>query len=80
MHHIKPIIQKKDGKQRLGRGFSREELKKAGLTRKEAKRIEIPIDPRRRTIHAKNVEIITSYTEKKKTEIKPKNKPKTEKS
>jgi ribosomal protein L13E len=28
MHHIKPQILKPNGKQRKGRGFSREELKK----------------------------------------------------
>ena len=75
MHHIKPKINKKDGKQREGRGFSAEELKKAGLTPAEAKKLEIPVDKRRKTAHDQNVETIKAYAEKKKAEVKPKQKP-----
>ena len=77
MHHIKPKIIKPNGKQREGRGFSREELKKAGLNKTEAARIGIPTDPRRKTAHDENVEAIKAYAEKKKAEAKPK-KPKPE--
>ena len=77
MHHIKPIILKPNGKQREGRGFSLEELKKAGLNKTEATRIGIPTDPRRKTAHDENVEAIKAYAEKKKAEAKPK-KPKPE--
>jgi len=76
MHHIKPNILKSDGKQRSGRGFSLEELKKAGLNPAEAKRLEIPVDRRRKTVHNQNVEAIKAYAEKKKAEAKPKPKPK----
>ena len=76
MHHIKPEILKPDGKQRSGRGFSLEEIKKAGLNPAEAKRLEIPVDRRRKTAHDQNVEAIKTYTEKKKAEAKPKPKPK----
>jgi ribosomal protein L13E len=75
MHHIKPKIVKPDGKQRSGRGFSREELKKAGLNKAEAKKLEIPVDRRRKTAHDQNVEAIKAYAEKKKAETKPKPKP-----
>jgi ribosomal protein L13E len=75
MHHIKPRILKPDGKQRSGRGFSPEELKKAGIDPAEAKRLEIPVDRRRKTAHDQNVETITFYAEKKKIEAKPKPKP-----
>ena len=75
MHHIKPKILKPDGKQRNGRGFSPEELKKAGLNPAEAKRLEIPVDRRRKTAHDPNVEAIKAYAEKKKAEAKPKPKP-----
>jgi large subunit ribosomal protein L13e len=75
MHHIKPKIVKPDGKQRSGRGFSREELKKAGLNKAEAKKLEIPVDRRRKTAHDQNVEAIKAYVEKKKAETKPKPKP-----
>jgi large subunit ribosomal protein L13e len=72
MHHIKPKILKADRKQRSGRGFSAEELKKAGLNPAEAKKLEIPVDKRRKTAHDQNVETIKAYVEKKKAEAKPK--------
>jgi ribosomal protein L13E len=75
MRHIKPKILKPNGKQREGRGFSCEELKKAGLNKTEAARIGIPTDPRRKTAHDENVEAIKVYAEKKKAEAKPKTKP-----
>ena len=75
MHHIKPKINKKGGKQRGGRGFSPEELEKAGLNPAEAKRLEIPVDKRRETVHDLNVEAVKVYAEKKKSEAKPKQKP-----
>jgi large subunit ribosomal protein L13e len=75
MHHIKPKIHRTDGKERNGRGFSLEELKKANLKKAEAKKLEIPIDKRRKTAHEQNVQKIKSYAKKKKAEIKPKPKP-----
>ncbi len=72
MHHIKPRINKKDGKQRSGRGFSLEELAKAGLTLAEAKRLEVPVDKRRTTFHDWNVKVLRAYAEKVKAEVKPK--------
>jgi ribosomal protein L13E len=79
MHHIKPKIHRTDGKERNGRGFSLEELKKAGLNKAEAKKLEIPVDKRRKTAHEQNVQKIKSYAKKKKAEIKPKPQPKTKK-
>jgi ribosomal protein L13E len=76
MRNIKPKILKPDGEQRGGRGFSLEELKKAGLNPTEAKKLEIPVDKRRKTAHDQNVEAIKAYAEKKKkAEAKPKQKP-----
>jgi ribosomal protein L13E len=75
MHHIKPSILKPDGKQRSGRGFSLEELKKAGLNFAEARRIGVPADLRRRTVHDENVKVLKAYAEKKRVEVKPKPKP-----
>jgi large subunit ribosomal protein L13e len=75
MHRIKPKIHRTDGKERNGRGFSLEELKKAGLNKAEAKKLEIPVDKRRKTAHEQNVQKIKSYAKKKKAEIKPKPKP-----
>lgn len=78
MHHIKPKILKPNGKQRNGRGFSPEELKKAGLNPTEASRLGLPADLRRKTAHDENVQAIKAYVEKKKAETKPKLKPKPE--
>ena len=74
MQHVKPQILKPDERQRLGRGFSREELKKAGVNLQEARLIELPIDMRRRTAHDGNVEAVKAYaaTEKAKRKPKPK--------
>jgi ribosomal protein L13E len=75
MHHIKPQILKPDRKQRVGRGFSPEELKKAGLNLQEARRIELPIDFRRRTAHDENVKALKSYAAHEKANKKPVPKP-----
>jgi len=72
MMTLKPKIFKKGGKQRHGRGFSREELKKAGLSVKEALKLGIPMDSRRRTIHDENVEAVKVFLES--TKPKPKSK------
>jgi ribosomal protein L13E len=83
MHHVKPKILKPNGQQRSGRGFSLEELKKAGIDPAEAKRLEIPVDKRRKTAHDQNVKIVKAYAEKAKARIEAKRKqklqPKTEK-
>ena len=75
MHHIKPVILKSGGKQRSGRGFSTEELQKAGIDLAEAKRLEIPVDKRRKTVYDQNVQAVKIYAEKKETDDKPKKKP-----
>lgn len=60
---IKPVVYAPTHKKqtREGRGFSLEEIKLARLTLHEAKRLEIPIDKRRRTAHPKNVETLKEY-------------------
>jgi large subunit ribosomal protein L13e len=73
---FKPKVFKKDGKQRYGKGFSREELKKAGLSFKEAIKFGIPVDSRRRTIHEENVEVVKTILGDKKAKSKPKRKSK----
>jgi len=76
MTSIKPIIFKKGGKKRCGKGFSREELKKARLSRREAVKLSIPIDSRRKTIHEENVNTIKELLKNKKKASKPKKKKK----
>jgi len=75
MHHIKPQVQKPNGKQRRGRAFSRRELTKAGLNLQEARRIELPVDFRRQTAHDGNVEAVKAYAAHMKTHRKPVVKP-----
>jgi large subunit ribosomal protein L13e len=64
------------GKQRFGKGFSREELKKAGLTLKEARRLGLPVDVRRKTAHKENVEAAKALLKTLKKASKPKRKSK----
>jgi len=45
-------------KPREGRGFSLKELEEAGLSPNLAKRLKIPIDRRRKSLHKENVEKI----------------------
>jgi len=76
MTSIKSIIFKKGGKKRCGKGFSREELKKARLSLREALNLSIPIDSRRKTFHEENVNAIKGFLKSKKKESKPKKKKK----
>ena len=76
MMTARPKVFKKGGKQRDGRGFSREELKKAGLSFKEALKLNIPIDLKRRTAHEENVEVIKILLKNMKAETKRKKKSK----
>jgi len=72
----KPKVFKKGGKQRHGKGFSRQELKRAGLSLKEALRFGIPLDSRRRTTYEENVEVVKNFLESKKAASKSKAKSK----
>ncbi len=74
MMAIKPKVFKEGGKQRIGKGFSREELKKVGLSLKDAMKLKIPVDYRRRTVHEENVDVIKSFLKSRKA--KPKRKAK----
>ena len=73
---VKPKVFKKGGKQRCGKGFSGEELKKAGLSFKDALRFGIPVDFKRRTAHEENVEAIKAFLESAKAKGKRKGKSK----
>jgi large subunit ribosomal protein L13e len=63
MIEMKPKIFKKDRKQRFGKGFSREELRNAGLSLTEALKLRIPVDSRRRTTYEENVEAVKAFRE-----------------
>ncbi len=64
---ISPIV-KRGRKTRAGRGFSLGELKEAGVTPDEARRLGIPVDPRRRSTHPENVEMLREWIAKAREE------------
>lgn len=72
MKTIRPKVLKNDGKQRLGRGFSREELKRAGSNLNEALRFGISTDDKRKTVHEENIEAVKALLREKKLDSKPK--------
>ena len=60
---IKPVVRAPTRRERLreGRGFSLEEINRAGLTIHQAKKLEIPIDTRRKTAHVRNIQTLKEY-------------------
>jgi large subunit ribosomal protein L13e len=66
------IVRKKSGEKRKGRGFSREELKKAGISFRQALRFGLPVDVRRRTVHHENVKLIGQQLKKHVSKAKKK--------
>jgi len=58
---IQSAVRKKDGRTKEGRGFSRGELKEAGVNLKHALKLEIPIDLRRKTKHEENVKMLKQH-------------------
>ena len=72
MHHIKPFITCQTGKRRLGKGFSPDEIKEAGITVKEAREIGMPVDFKRKTSHEENIKNLKVHAEKAQAAVKPK--------
>ena len=75
MTTTRPKVFKNDGRQRLGRGFSREELKKAGSSLKEAVRLGLPVDDKRKTAHDENVAAAKTSLQERRPASKPASKP-----
>ncbi len=67
----KPEVFKRHGERRCGKGFTLEELKKAGTNFNVAMQLRIPIDRRRRTAHEENIEMIKVLLRHRKTGSKP---------
>ena len=67
----RPRVFKYAGKQRFGRGFSRDELKKAGSNIKEAVKLGLPVDEKRKTCHDENVEAARKLLTEKRPASKP---------
>ncbi|RLG93791.1 hypothetical protein DRO37_07360 [Candidatus Bathyarchaeota archaeon] len=57
---LKAIVKRKR-RIRVGKGFSRDELKAVGLSVKQALKMGIPVDVRRSTMHEENVETLKSF-------------------
>ncbi len=60
----KPTVTSPSGKKRAGKGFSRGELEEVGLTFRDALKLGIPIDKKRRSKHEENVKLLKSYLDK----------------
>ena len=58
-------VVKKLGRTRRGRGFSREELRAAGLDFHQALKLRLPVDTRRKTKHDENVKTLKQLLRKK---------------
>ncbi|MFQ6064694.1 MAG: ribosomal protein L13e [Candidatus Bathyarchaeia archaeon] len=60
---IKPVVYASTQKHgiREGRGFSLEEINRAGLTLDETKMLKIPIDKRRTTAHLNNIQTLKEH-------------------
>ena len=66
----KAIIFKRDNQKRYGKGFSHDELKKAGSNIKEAIKHSISIDPRRKTVHKENITTLRRLLKEKGKKLK----------
>jgi ribosomal protein L13E len=78
MTTTRPKVFKNDGKQRFGRGFSREELKKAGSSLNEAVKLGLPVDDKRKTVHDENVAAAKTSLQQRRPSSKPASKPASE--
>ena len=76
MSTCRPRVHRRDGKQVEGKGFSPDELKKAGTSLTEAVKLRVPVDPRRRTVHDENVEILKPVLDERKSAVRVKSKQK----
>ncbi len=76
MKTVNANVSKQTGKQRRGRGFSRNELKEASTNIKEALKLHVPVDSRRKSAHEDNVKALKAFLQANKPARKPKAKPK----
>lgn len=58
---VQSTVRKKDDRTKEGRGFSRSELKEAGVDPKQALKLGIPLDMRRKTKHEENVKTLKQH-------------------
>jgi large subunit ribosomal protein L13e len=58
---VQSIVQKKGGRTKGGRGFSRGELREVGIDIKRALKLGISVDVRRKTRHEENVKRLKQF-------------------
>jgi hypothetical protein len=59
-----PVVRSpSDARLRRGRGFTNGEIAGAGISTREARKMGLILDNRRRTVHAENIEILKQYLE-----------------
>lgn len=56
-------------KWKIGKGFSIGEIRKAGLTVKKARKLELRVDKRRKSVHEENIKAIRKYIRKLKAKV-----------
>ena len=55
---LRPIIFSRGKRKRIGKGFSREELKAVGLSIREARKLGIAVDKRRKSCYEENIQAL----------------------
>lgn len=60
---LRPVVISK-GVKRLGRGFSKGELKAVGLSERDAKKLGIAFDKRRKSTREENIKILKDFLSK----------------
>jgi len=70
MMKIQSVVQKRKDGTRKGKGFSRGELKEAKIDFKQALKLAIPIDLRRKTKHEENITALKAHFHKLKPHTK----------
>jgi large subunit ribosomal protein L13e len=69
---LQPMVQKKKGGTRRGKGLSRSELREAGLDYRQALKLGIPIDLRRKTKRKENITTLKEHLRSLSSKKKPK--------
>jgi len=62
---VQAEVEKKHGKPRRGKGFSKSELREVELDFSQALRLRLPIDKRRKTKREENVKSLKQFMQKK---------------
>ena len=58
---LRPLVKGMRGKMRKGKGFSLDELREVGLNARQAKKLGIAVDKRRRSVREENIELLKQF-------------------